>query len=106
MNMNFLDMPLEERDRLLDERLSGKHRKRIPHYHSDYKAAWALMQAIAALPATPFTNVVKQRQFLRMLGLGLCDNPSYFAATIAQLAALTPERIGTAALYVFGREEQ
>lgn len=77
----------------------------VPRYHEDMAAAWTIIQHIAALPDTPFATVRKKRQFLRMLGLGLCDNPSYFAATIQQLAALTPETICTAALYVFGNKE-
>ena len=104
--MNYTELSPEARDRLIVERVLGKNRKRIPRYHSDFNAAWTLIQHIAALPDTPFTIVQKKRLFMRMLGMEPCNDVTFGALTLAKLASLTPETICTAALYVFGRKEE
>lgn len=103
---NFTELSLEQRDRLIMERVFCKERKRIPRYSSDFNAAWTLIAHIAALPDTPFTLVQKKRLFMRMLGMEPCNDVRFGAWTLATLARLTPETISTAALYVFGRETE
>ncbi len=104
--MNYSELSSEARDRLIMERVLGKQRKRIPRYTTDFNAAWTLIQHVAALPDTPFALVQKKRLFMRMLGMEPCNDVTFGALTLKQLAALTPETIGTAALYVFGRKEE